>query len=191
QDERLLLIMEYASDGDLRTYLKSKNNTLTIEKKVKLAFDVTKGLYYLHKINIIHRDLHAKNIVIHEGKAKITDFGNSKFVDEQTRLHNGVFGVLPYIAPELLITSSNGSCSKASDIYSLGVLFWEIVSCKIPFEGYSHDKLLIVRIIDGCREECVGNNIPRKYSELYKSCWVGEPEKRPNIGDIREIMDDI
>ncbi|CAB4412862.1 unnamed protein product [Rhizophagus irregularis] len=122
QDERLLLIMEYASDGDLRTYLKSKNNTLTIEKKVKLAFDVTKGLYYLHKINIIHRDLHAKNIVIHEGKAKITDF---------------------------------------------------------------------VRIIDGCREECVGNNIPRKYSELYKSCWVGEPEKRPNIGDIREIMDDI
>lgn len=49
--------MEYASDGDLRTYLKSKNSILTIEQKIKLAFDVTRGLNYLHNIDIIHRDL--------------------------------------------------------------------------------------------------------------------------------------
>ncbi|GES91384.1 kinase-like domain-containing protein [Rhizophagus clarus] len=66
----------------------------------------------------------------------------SKFVDKQTKSHNSIFGILPYIAPELLSAKQKPNepfpYSKASDIYSLGVLFWEIVNCKIPFENHPY-----------------------------------------------------
>lgn len=135
---------------------------------------------------------HAKNIVIHEGNAKITDFGNSKFVDDQTKSHNSIIGILPYIAPEILSANLDKPYpySKASDIYSLGVLFWEITSCKIPFEGCQHDNALITQLIKGKREECIVNT-PHEYRKIYESCWDGSPQNRPNIRIIYEEIEDI
>ncbi|CAB5342779.1 unnamed protein product [Rhizophagus irregularis] len=71
-----LLIMQYANDGDLQSYLKVNFKNLTWNDKKKLAFQIADGLNCLHNENILHRDLHSKNIVIHENNAKITDFGN-------------------------------------------------------------------------------------------------------------------
>ncbi|PKC01806.1 kinase-like protein [Rhizophagus irregularis] len=69
-----LLIMQYANGGDLQNYLKNDFRNLTWNDKKKLAFQIADGLNYLHYENIFHRDLHSKNIVIHESNAKITDF---------------------------------------------------------------------------------------------------------------------
>ncbi|CAB4417688.1 unnamed protein product [Rhizophagus irregularis] len=69
-----LLIMQYANDGDLQSYLKENFKNLTWNDKKKLAFQIADGLNCLHNENILHRDLHSKNIVIHENNAKITDF---------------------------------------------------------------------------------------------------------------------
>ncbi|CAB5366780.1 unnamed protein product [Rhizophagus irregularis] len=79
-----LLIMQYANSGDLQNYLKNNFKNLTWNDKEKLAFQIADGLNYLHYENILHRDLHSKNIVIHESNAKITDFGISKNQNNQT-----------------------------------------------------------------------------------------------------------
>ncbi|CAB4380261.1 unnamed protein product [Rhizophagus irregularis] len=77
-----LLIMQYADSSDLQNYLKDNFKNLTWDDKKKLAFQIADGLNYLHNENILHRDLHSKNIVIHEHNAKITDFGISKIQND-------------------------------------------------------------------------------------------------------------
>ncbi|CAG8488544.1 10953_t:CDS:2, partial [Funneliformis mosseae] len=79
-----LLIMQYANGGDLQNYLEKNFKSLTWFHKKILAFQIAEGLNYLHNENILHRDLHTKNIVIHDEKAKITDFGISKNMNTQS-----------------------------------------------------------------------------------------------------------
>ncbi|CAB4445562.1 unnamed protein product [Rhizophagus irregularis] len=79
-----LLVMQYANGGDLQNYLKKNFKNLTWNDKKKLAFQIADGLNYLHNENVLHRDLHSKNVVIHENNAKITDFGISKFQNNQS-----------------------------------------------------------------------------------------------------------
>ncbi|CAI2190347.1 11422_t:CDS:10, partial [Funneliformis geosporum] len=79
-----LLVMQYADGGDLRKYLHINFHTLYWHDKKRLAFQIAEGLNYLHNENILHRDLHSRNIVIHENNAKITDFGISKYDNNQS-----------------------------------------------------------------------------------------------------------
>jgi len=74
--------------------------------------------------------------VIHQGEAKITDFVHSKSINTATRIHDNLFGNIPYVAPEILKASKTKQdpYTESSDIYSLGVLLWEISSGKTPFE---------------------------------------------------------
>ncbi|CAG8726801.1 5176_t:CDS:2, partial [Funneliformis mosseae] len=82
------IVMEYANEGDLSLYLSNNFEKLDWNKKIRLALDITNGLHYLHKENILHRDL----VIIHHGRAKITDFGNSKSMNTMTRIHDHIFG---------------------------------------------------------------------------------------------------
>ncbi|CAB5364756.1 unnamed protein product [Rhizophagus irregularis] len=84
------IVMEYADEGDLKHYLSNNFEKLDWNGKFRLALDITNGLQFLHKEKILHRDLHAKNIVIHQGKAKITDFGYSKSMNTATIIHEKV-----------------------------------------------------------------------------------------------------
>ena len=99
--------MEYADGGDLRRYLKNHFSTLTWDDKTKLAYQITEGIKFLQGENILHRDLHSKNIVIHQGEAKIIDLGTAKSMETETNLHSGVFGMISYIDPKLLKDYSN------------------------------------------------------------------------------------
>src|ERR1043165_898201 len=127
-----LLVMEYADGGNLRKYLQKHFSTLTWDDKINLAYQISEGIKYLHGENILHRDLHSKNIVIHQGEAKIIDLGTAKSIGTETDLHSGVFGMISYIDPKLLEDYSY-QYNKKSDIYSLGVLMWELSSGHPPF----------------------------------------------------------
>ncbi|CAB4418825.1 unnamed protein product, partial [Rhizophagus irregularis] len=155
-----LLIMQYANGGDLQNYLKNNFKNLTWNDKKKLAFQIADGLNYLHHENILHRDLHSKNIVIHESNAKITDF---------ERLKN----------PE-----SPSPYTKSSDIYSFGVLMWEISSGHPPFEHFDDKWALAYSIVNNNTREKLVPNTPEKYEKLYTKCWSQEPKLRPMINEI-------
>ncbi|GBC52681.2 kinase-like domain-containing protein [Rhizophagus irregularis DAOM 181602=DAOM 197198] len=178
-----LLIMQYANNGDLQSYLENNFKNLTWNDKKKLAFQIADGLNYLHNENILHRDLHSKNIVIHENNAKITDFGISKNQNSLiSTAYVGNFGVVAYMEPKRFI-DPKFPYAKSSDIYSFGVLMWEISSGYPPFKENDNKIALAVSISNGAREITI-TGTPKEYENLYKKCWKREPEQRPTINEI-------
>ncbi|GBC26197.2 kinase-like domain-containing protein [Rhizophagus irregularis DAOM 181602=DAOM 197198] len=178
-----LLIMQYADCSDLQNYLKDNFKNLTWDDKKKLAFQIADGLNYLHNENILHRDLHSKNIVIHEHNAKITDFGISKIQnDPNSTVYMGNFGVIPYMEPNRIL-DQNFPYTKSSDIYSFGVLMWEISSGYPPFKDCDNKVALAFEINNGVREVTIPDT-PIEYEGLYKNCWNQVPEQRPIINKV-------
>ncbi|PKY58367.1 kinase-like protein [Rhizophagus irregularis] len=168
--ENYVLVLEYANDGNLRDYLKKKFDSLQWKNKIQMANDITCGLKCLHSNDIIHRDLHSKNILVNDGKLLIADFGLSKQITEATS--NSVanwMGMIEYIDPQCLALGNlRFTKNKKSDIYSLGVLLWEITS------GRPEKELVHIPI----------GGTPLEYSQLYQECWDNDPEKRPDIDQV-------
>lgn len=138
----------------------------------------------------MHGDLHSGNILIDAtGKALITDFGLSKLKDtkNQTASVSVLAGLLPYIAPEKL-KNNKFTHNTACDVYALGVLFWEVGSARTPFKGFDYDISLGMAIFKGVREKDV-RGTPQDYKTLYKMMWAGDPEHRPTMQRVLEVLD--
>ena len=136
------VVMEYLPGGDLYGLLHPKSESLSSSKglslpqRYRLAADVAIGLYHLHEKGILHRDLKSLNILLQERdgalRAKLSDFGLS--ILKRSLWHGeGVVGSLPWLAPE--IVTSTGEYSKASDVYSLGMVLYELATGKVPYFG--------------------------------------------------------
>ncbi|RIB27864.1 kinase-like domain-containing protein, partial [Gigaspora rosea] len=154
---------------------------------IRIAKEITLGLIHLHDKNIIHRDLHSMNILINDGKALITDFGISKQLDAATTGPNSntsVKGIPAYIEPQCFIYCEEkvAEINKKSDIYSLGVLFWELTSGIPPFMNFRNE-IIIIRIARGDREKIV-DNTPSSYANLFEKCWSTEPDQRPSLDQV-------
>ncbi|RGB35127.1 kinase-like domain-containing protein, partial [Rhizophagus diaphanus] len=140
----------------------------------------------IHNKDFIHRDFHSGNILFDPKDKrtlnddwKIGDLGLSQAVNSKTS-NNEIYGVIPYIAPEIF----RGSIfSKEADIYSLGMIMWELTTGCKPFDNIEHDHHLIYKILDGERPK-ITEDTPECYANLMKSCWDPDPKKRPSIKDI-------
>ena len=112
----------------------------------------------------------------------IGDLGISKSATESTDDNNNEnYGIIPYMAPEIF----NGQkYTKASDIYSFGMIMWEFMTGRRPFWNEIHDIELIIKICDGLQPPIV-TNAPEGYIELMKECWHFDPTKRPTVTDIQ------
>lgn len=128
------LIMEYVKGTDLKTYLK-EHYPLSCKKVVDIMEQILSAVESAHRIGIIHRDLKPQNILIDNyGKVKVTDFGISIAAMESATITktNTMIGSVHYISPE----QARGSIiTKQSDIYSLGIILFELLTGKVPFEG--------------------------------------------------------
>ncbi|KAF9928783.1 hypothetical protein FBU30_002103 [Linnemannia zychae] len=175
------IVMQFAENGCLQDFLETQNISITWLTKYRLAWEIASGLDFIHRENIFHTDLHSRNILIDTGgKALITDFGLSKSVNKTIYTTKaGLFGVVPYVAPERMQNPTYTYNAKC-DIYSLGVILWELSSCVIPFEAQLQDVMLAVNIIAGVREKTVPGTAV-EYEMLYRRCWDGLPQNRPNM----------
>ncbi|CAG8564790.1 2565_t:CDS:2 [Funneliformis mosseae] len=106
-----------------------------------------------------------------------------------TRIHDKLFGNIPYVAPEILKAgkSEQDPYTKYSDVYSLGVLLWNISSGKAPFKDQK-DYTISTSILSGIREERI-QNTPDEYFELYSKCWNDVPEERHYVEDVYEVLE--
>ncbi|CAB4379478.1 unnamed protein product [Rhizophagus irregularis] len=186
QTKNYLLVMEYANGGTLRDYLNENFNRLSWDDKYNLAHQLACSVLCLHDEGIVHRDLHSCNVLVHKKSIKLADFGLSKRIDEASNSQSKLLGMVPYIDLKILMNSNNLKLNEKSDVYSIGVLLWEISSGKPPFHEENNKIGLIYDISQGRREEIIPDT-PNDYSNLYIECWNNEPNKRPNMHEVRSI----
>src|SRR3989337_2297410 len=148
-------------DIDLRKYLQQNHNKLTWKERIHITKHIITAIYWIHNENAIHRDLHSGNILYIEdfNDWYISDLGFCGPADKPLK---SIYGNLPYIAPEVI---SGSECSYSSDIYSFGMLMWEISSGQPPFAGFNHDYDLAMTIINGMRPKIVPGT-PLEYEQL-------------------------
>ena len=173
-------------DMDLRRYLQKIHNQFTWKERIEIAYEVIFNLFWIHKEQAIHRDLHSGNVLYSQFNKcwSISDLGFCGPADKPLK---SIYGNLPYIAPEVI---AGKETTFKSDIYSIAMLMWEISSGQPPFINYEHDCILALNIIDGIRPKIV-SEIPLEYKSLVEQCWDANPSIRPDIdtpwSKIREI----
>ncbi|EXX73411.1 Cdc15p [Rhizophagus irregularis DAOM 197198w] len=176
--EEFMMVLEYASKGNLRQFLKNANSSeLSWKNKTKILYDVIYDLHIIHKKGYVHKDLHSGNILCFDYYTKISDMGLSQSVYDSKPT---VYGVMPYIAPEVL---ENEKYTYASDIYSFGIIMAEVSLGKPPYAEYPHDESLALAICNGLRPG-LSAGTPEPYCELFRRCTDTVPEKRPSSEEI-------
>jgi len=172
-------------DMDLRKYLLTNHHKLEWKERIKIIFHIINALIRIHQEKEIHRDLHSGNI-LHSPRTYnwyISDLGFCGPVNKQL---GSIYGNLPYIAPEVI---SGKEYTFKSDIYSIGILMWEISSGQPPFINVKHDYDLAMNIVNGMRPKIVPRT-PSKYKSLMEQCWDADPGKRPDSHKLyREIQE--
>ncbi|RIA80701.1 kinase-like domain-containing protein [Glomus cerebriforme] len=178
------MVLDYAKNGSLRNYLDKSYNKLNWYDKIYDLWYIAYGLNNIHSNELIHRDLHIGNI-LHMGhlyNVCITDMGLCKPADyiatENTK--NSTYGVLPYIAPEIL---RGQNYTKAADIYSFGILMYEVISGLPPY----HDDNLALKICQGLRPR-FNIKVPQLIVHLIKRCLDANQLIRPTASEIEDIL---
>ncbi|RGB27983.1 kinase-like domain-containing protein [Rhizophagus diaphanus] len=185
ETEEIMMIMQYADDGNLRNILSSNFNKILWNNKIYYLNMIALDLKNLHELGYFHKDFHSGNILNISDDSYISDFGLSRPSNEQKSSDsNKIVGVLAYIAPEVL----NGEpYTLSSDIYSFGVVMAEVSSGKPPFYKRKHDGGLALEICNGLRPE-FGKGTPVIYKKLAHRCMNANPNQRPTANELYEIL---
>ncbi|XP_005735104.1 proto-oncogene tyrosine-protein kinase receptor Ret [Pundamilia nyererei] len=211
QDGPLYLIVEYAKYGSLRNFLRESrkvgpsymgrdanrnssylenpdDRALTMGDLISFAWQISRGMQYLAEMKLVHRDLAARNVLVAEGrKMKISDFGLSRDVYEEDSYVKRSKGRIPvkWMAIESLF---DHIYTTQSDVWSFGVLLWEIVTLGgNPYPGIAPERLFNL-LKTGYRMERPENCTEEMYNLMLR-CWKQEPDKRQTFADISKELE--
>ena len=187
------LIMEYLKGNQLDDYINKVSGPINEIRAIDIFLQVLDGIHHIHKLNIVHRDIKPSNIIIDENdKIKLLDFGIAKDYSNDPNLTvvgQSVGGTPMYMSPEHI---SNAKITVQSDIYSLGVTFWNMLTGKAPYQGLSLAK--IYSKIENEELPAIEKIYPfasKKLNDIIKKATAKDPKKRYDscLSFIRAIED--
>ncbi|XP_068325466.1 serine/threonine-protein kinase STY46-like [Pyrus communis] len=180
----LCIVTEYMSGGSVYDYLHKQKGVFKLPSLLKVAIDVSKGMTYLHQNNIIHRDLKAANLLMDENEVvKVADFGVAR-VKSQSGVMTAETGTYRWMAPEVI---EHKAYDHKADIFSFGVVLWELLTGKLPYEYLTPLQAAVGVAQKGLRPT-IPKNTPPKLAELLEKCWQQDPASRPDFSEIIEIL---
>ncbi|KAL9243607.1 hypothetical protein vseg_017476 [Gypsophila vaccaria] len=182
------IVTEYLSEGSLRAFLhKLEHTALPLQKLIPIALEIARGMEYIHSQGVIHRDLKPENILIDQDfHMKIADFGIAceevhcdPFADDP--------GTYRWMAPEMIKHKHYG---RKVDVYSFGLMLWEMVSGSIPYEDMSPIVAAFAVVNKNLRPE-FPKDCPSAMRALIEQCWSTNPDKRPEFWQLVKVLEEF
>ncbi|XP_064645108.1 mitogen-activated protein kinase kinase kinase 20-like [Lineus longissimus] len=193
------MFMELAKHGSLYDHIertRKDGNTIELHDVINWASDILQALSYLHDRNIAHRDLKSPNVVLCDShvrknlRAKVCDFGTSRIIDHTTQA-TGMIGSTRWMAPEIMRGEKyNVKC----DIYSFGVLLWEMLTSQVPFQNKTNPYALMWSVLELDERPPMPDmadwTVTRRYlmTHVVEACWVGNTDKRPSAKKLTDKL---
>ncbi|MBQ7583178.1 MAG: serine/threonine protein kinase [Lachnospiraceae bacterium] len=180
------IVMELVEGITLKHYIEKKLR-LSVKESISIAIQMAQGLECAHKAGIIHRDVKPQNVIISkDGKVKVTDFGIAKAATSETITSN-VMGSVHYTSPE---QARGGYSDEKSDIYSLGIVLFEMLTGRVPFDGDTTVNIAIQHIQDAMPSprEFV-NDVPVSIEQIIFKCTEKSSDRR--YSSMSEVIADL
>ncbi|GMI92587.1 MAPKKK delta-1 [Hibiscus trionum] len=177
------ILTEYLPRGSLYKLLHRSNSQLDERRRMKMALDVAKGMNYLHTSHptIVHRDLKTPNLLVDKNwVVKVCDFGLSRSKHHTYLSSKSSAGTPEWMAPEVL---RNEPADEKCDVYSFGVILWELVTLQIPWKGLNPMQVVgAVGFQNRCLE--IPEHVDPTVAQIIRECWQMEPHLRPSFGQL-------
>jgi len=181
--------------GSLGSYMQNrKEKTFAVSQIWKICLDIIKGIEFLHHHGIIHRDLKSDNIfVVFNEKGEILqcaigDFDTAKQINSKADAAKTVLGTPAWMAPEVMDAKALGSYSFACDIYSFGMILYEMLAGKMPYEGTNPMKIPMMVLQGDLPEEPQVTEEYQPLLELYLKCVAFKPKNRPSVKTVKATI---
>ncbi|KAA8537466.1 hypothetical protein F0562_027074 [Nyssa sinensis] len=183
----LCIVTEFMSGGSVYDFLHKQKGIFKLPDLLRVAMDVSKGMSYLHQNNIVHRDLKAANLLMDEYEVvKVADFGVAR-VQDQSGVMTAETGTYRWMAPEVI---DHKPYDHKVDVFSFGIVLWELLTGKIPYENLSPLQAAVGVVQKGLRPTIPRDTHP-EIGELLERCWQQDPCLRPEFSKIIEILQHI
>jgi len=182
---RPVIVTLYQSGGSLKDALAAENGRPDVGTATSRAFSIARGLQHLHAHSVLHRDLKSANVLLDtEGVCRLVDFGSAATLRDATL--TGAVGTPAWISPECLQNQRYGA---ASDVYSLGVVLWELFSGKLPFAEMLGPMQVMLHVAQGGRLT-IDPAWPRFLRDMLPAVWALEPAHRPALEEVIVVLEE-
>ncbi|KAI3978278.1 hypothetical protein MKX01_003441 [Papaver californicum] len=183
----LSILTEFLPRGSLCRLLHRPNIQLEEKRRLQMALDVAKGMNYLHTSNptIVHRDLKSPNLLVDRNwVVKVCDFGLSRLKHQTFLSSKSMAGTPEYMAPEVL---RNEPSDEKCDVYSFGVILWELATLRIPWSGMNPMQVVGAVGFQNRRLE-IPANVEPIVANIIHDCWQSDPKLRPSFSQLMSLL---
>ncbi len=187
EDNLHYIVMEYVKGDTLKGVLK-RQGSLDVADAVNIIKKITEALIHAHTNQVIHRDIKPHNILINDGELKIADFGIARTVTQSTITHTGsVLGSIHYLSPE---QARGGWTDERADLYSLGIVFYELLVGEVPFTGENPVAVIMKHLEDDyVYPRDLKPEIPQSVENVIRKLLAKDPRQR--YSSAKELMHDL